>query len=161
MRENCPAKKATCAECKEKGHLTNTPACRVKRVSGIKVEAVNSAKSTNVVEIIANGPYKDVPIQLKADTGAIITVMNAKSLEELDWVEIEDTNMHIQGYNGKAEPCFGKASINFKRGNRCSPHIVYFSHEAVSNLLSKDAFMALGFVPSYFSYAEVNVVMET
>ena len=46
-------------------------ACRVKRVSGIKMESVNSAKSTNAVEIIANGPYKDVSIQRKADTGAV------------------------------------------------------------------------------------------
>ena len=102
-----------------------------------------------------------MPIQLEADTGANITVMTAKYLDELDWVEIEDTNMHIQEYNGKAEPCFGKTSINFKRVNCCTTQIVYFSHKAVANFLSIDACMALAFVPSDFPYAEVNVVMET
>ena len=122
------SKKATCAECKQTVYFTNIPACRVKRVSCINVESVNSAKSINVVEIIADGLDKDVPIQLEADTGANITVMKAEPLEELDWVEIEDTNMHIQGYNGIAEPCLVKVSINFKRGNRFTTQILYFSH---------------------------------
>ena len=65
------------------------------------MKSVNSVKSTNVIEIIANGPYKDVPIQLEADTGVNITVLKAIYLEDLDRVEIEDTDMHIQGTMGK------------------------------------------------------------
>ena len=97
-----------------------------------------------------------MPIELEAN----ITVLKAKSLEKLDWVEIEYTNMHIQGYDGKADSCLGKASINFKRGNRCNTKIVYFSHEAVSNFFSRDACQALGFVPPDFPYAVVNAVMD-
>ena len=109
---NCPASKATCLDCKKSGHFANTLACRAKKVSCVKMGSVNCARSTNIVEISAIGPEKCHPIKVEADTGANITVFKAESLQEMAWVELEQTEMQIQGYSGIAENCVGLSLIH-------------------------------------------------
>lgn len=117
-RDNCPAKNATCKEFKNIGHFTNMPACKYKKVHCIKIEFVNCAKYSNTVDMIAKGPKQGVQIKLEADTGANITVLKAIIMEDLDLVNMEPTNLHIQGYCETPEPCLGKAFINLQRSNR-------------------------------------------
>ena len=74
-------------------------ACKRGKVNCIKIGSLNRARSTNVIEMKAKGPKKIIPIQLEADTGANITVMRADMLEVMDWVKMEPTSMHIQGYS--------------------------------------------------------------
>ena len=157
-KENCPAKNATCKDCKKTGHFMNMPACLLKKINCIKIGSVNTTKSTNVVEIMATSPGKSVPIKLEADTGANITVMRAESLQEMDWVEISPTNMHIQGYSGIAEPCLGKANVTLQRGSRVHEEEIYFSNKTTANFLSRDACMSFGIIPTGFPHAEVNTV---
>ena len=104
-------------------------------------------KSTNKVEIMAmgrskNGPRLMVPISVEADTGANITLLKAEMLQDLDWVQMRATDMHVQGYNGVVEPCLGKAFLRFQRGKRSNIEEVYFSNKATSNFLSRDECMA-------------------
>ena len=108
---NCPASKTTGLDCKKYGHSAKTVACKAKKVSCVKMGSVNCARSTNIVEISAIGPEKCHPIKVEADTGANITVFKAESLQEMAWVELEQTEMQIQGYSGIAETCVGKAMI--------------------------------------------------
>ena len=57
-RVNCPAQKAICLDCKQTGHFAKTPKCYAKKVGCVKIRSVNSARSTNIVEIKAIGPEK-------------------------------------------------------------------------------------------------------
>ena len=66
-------------------------------------------KSTNKVEIMAmgrskNGPRSMVPVCVEADAGANITLLKAETLEDLDWVQMSVTDMHVQGYSGVVKP---------------------------------------------------------
>ena len=45
-RKMCPAQKAESMDCKQMGHFRNTAACKLKKVNCIKIEAINSTKST-------------------------------------------------------------------------------------------------------------------
>lgn len=101
------------------------PACRAKRVSCIKIEDVHSTKSANMVMVRALGPISSIPLELEADTGANITVMKADVLQEMDWVKLQPTDVHIRGYSGIAEPCLGKATINLKMGLRSHEEEVF------------------------------------
>lgn len=58
-RKMCPAKNSECRDCKQTGHFNNTPACKLnyKKVSCIKIEAINSTKSTNMVK--ATGKFHE------------------------------------------------------------------------------------------------------
>jgi len=51
---------------------------------------------------------------VEADTGAIITLLNAEMLQDLDWIQMRASEMHVQGYNGVEEPCLGKAFLSFQ-----------------------------------------------
>ena len=99
---------ATCKDCKKVGHFTNMPACRLIGSNYIKIEAVNMAKSTDVVKIMAMGRSKNVPINLEAETGGNVTFLIAGVMQDLDWVQMEATDMHIQGCSGVTEPCLRK-----------------------------------------------------
>ena len=101
-KERCPAKNAICKDCKKVGCFNDMPTCRLNRISCIKIEPVNMAKSTNVEKIMARGPSENVPINVEADTGANITLLKAEILKDLDRVQIESTDMYIRGYNGVA-----------------------------------------------------------
>ena len=57
------------------------PACKFKKINCIKIEAINSTKSTNIVEISALGPETSVNIEAEADTGANITLAKAELLQ--------------------------------------------------------------------------------
>ena len=57
-----------------------------------------------------------IKLEVEADTGANISVAKAEILQEMDWIELEPTNVHIKGYSGMAEPCVGKAKVSFPRG---------------------------------------------
>lgn len=72
----CPEINATCKGRKKTGHLANIPAWRAKGVDCIKVKDIHSPKSTNIVRVKACGPKTSIPVGIKADTGANITVMN-------------------------------------------------------------------------------------
>ena len=110
---------------------------------------------------MAMGPEKSWPIKLEADTGANVTVMTAGILEDMDWVDMEETNMKIKGYSGIAEECVGKARISLRRGTRTHKEEVFFSNATTSNFLSRDACMAFGIIPKGFPEAEVNGVKAT
>ena len=71
-------KSATCKECKKTGHFTKMPGCTPKKINCIKIGAVNSTMSTNVVDIMATSYETSVPIKLEAGTGVNITVMRAE-----------------------------------------------------------------------------------
>ena len=133
-------------------------ACRSKKVSCIKVEADNCAQSTNNVEVAVVGPDAEVPMTMEADTGANITVVRAENLENLDWIEIEPTNVHIKGYSGTAEPCLGHAKINLRRGGRSHLEDVFFSNTSTANFLSKDACKALAIIPKRFPFVQLHSV---
>ena len=88
----------------------------------MKIESVNRAKSTNKVEIMAmdrskNGLKSMIPISVEADTGANITLLKAEILQDLNWVQMSATDMHIEGNNAVADPCLGKAYSRLQRGN--------------------------------------------
>ena len=157
-REHCSAKNATCKECKKVRHFANMPACRYKKVASIKIEAINSATTTNAVELNALGPDTEVSIEVEADTGANITVAKEELLQELDWVELEPTNVYIKGYSGIAEPCLGKATINLQRGARYHEEDVFFSNKSTVNFLSSDACKAFGIIPKGFPHEQLNAV---
>ena len=123
-------------------------ACRPKTVACIKVESINSAKSTNVVELNVLGPDTSVQIEVEADTGANITMAKAKILQELKWVKLEPTNVHIRGYSGVAKPCLGKAEINLQRGTRSHAEEVFFS------ITSTAIFFIKGCMQSVWHYSK-------
>ena len=120
--------------------------------------SVNCARSTNIVEISAIGPEKCHPIKVEADTGANITVFKAESLQEMAWVELEQTEMQIQGYSGIAENCVGKAKVTLQLGSRAHDEEIYFSNMTTSNYLSRDACIMFKIIPKGFPHAEVNVL---
>ena len=157
-RDSCPAKNAACKECKTTGHFMNMPACKAKKVSCIKVEKVHSTTSTNMITVKALGPETSIPVEVEADTGANITVVKAEVLQELDWVKLSPTDVHIRGYSGIAEPCLGKATVNLKMKNRCHKEDIFFSHKTTSNFLSRDACKAFGIIPKGFPHEQLNSV---
>ena len=157
-RESCPAKNASCKECKKTGHFANTPACQSKRVNCIKIESVHSATSTNLVNLKVNGPKSDMDVEAEADTGANITVFKGDMLQDMDWVNLANTNVHIKGYDGTAKSCLGKSVIDLKLGNKIRKEEIFFSNSTTSNFLSRDACMALGIIPKGFSYEQVHAV---
>ena len=95
---------------------------------------------------------------VEADTGANITVFKAESLQEMAWVELEQTEMQIQGYSGIPENCVGKAMITLQLGSRTHDEEIYFSNMATSNYLSRDACIMFKIIPKGFPHAEVNVL---
>ena len=127
-KDSCPAKNATCKECKKTGHFVNMPACRAKKVSCIKIEDFHSTKFTNMVKVKSIGPVTSIPVEVEANTGANIAVMKADVLQELYWVELEPTDVHIRGYSVIVEPCFGKSNHQSQNGSsiscgRCMFHL--------------------------------------
>ena len=95
---------------------------------------------------------------VEADTGANITVFKAESLQEMAWVELEQTEMQIQGYSGIAENCVGKAKVTLQLGSRAHDEEIYFSNITTSNCLSRDASIMFKIIPKGFPHAEVNVL---
>ena len=161
-KENCPAKNAECKDCKKTGHFTGMVACKArKRVNCIKIESLNSAESTNVINIDAQGPERSVKIEMEADTGANITVLKGAMIENLNWVQLEPTNVHIKGYDGIAKACLGKFKLNFQHGNKTFKEMAYFSNSTTSNFLSRDACIALGIVPKGFPNEQVNGIKSS
>ena len=95
---------------------------------------------------------------MEADTGTNITVFKAESLQEMEWVELEQTEMQIQGYSGIAENCVGKAKVTLQLGSRAQDEEIYFSNMATSNYLSRDACIMFKIIPKGFPHAEVNTL---
>ena len=96
-------------------------------------EPFNTTKSTNIVQLTALVPNNSIELEVEADTGANITVAKAEILEEMDWIEMEPTNVHIKGYSGIAEPCVCKAKVNLKRRNKSHKEKVFFGNSSTSN----------------------------
>ena len=136
------------------------PACKLGNVACIKIESIKSAKSTNVVELDALGPGRTIQIEVEADTGATITVVKAEMLGDMDWLDLEPTNVHIKGYSGIVEPCIGKATVNYQRGARKHQEVVFFSNETTSNFLSRDACKAFGIIPQGFPHEQLNSLKQ-
>ena len=137
-------------------------ACKArKRVCCIKIGNLNSAKSTNVINIDVQGPENSVKINMEADTGANITVLKGAMIEDLDWVNLEPTNVHIKGYDGVAKACLGKFELNFHNGTKLFKEMAYFSNSTTSNFLSRDACIALGIVPKGFPNEQVSTVKSS
>lgn len=59
-------------------------------------------------------------MEMEANAGANITVINSEAIENLDWVELERTNFHIKGYDGIAKECLGKFELNLQSGSKSS-----------------------------------------
>ena len=118
-----------------------------KRVNCIKIENLNSAKSTNIIDLDVLGPENSVKIDVEADTGANITVLKGEMIEDLNWVEMDATNIHLKGYDGMAKACLGKFELNLQNGTKSYKEIAYFSNSMTSNFLSRDACIALGIIP--------------
>ena len=78
-----------------------------------------------MVKVKEQGPKTSIPVDVEADTGASITAMKAEILQELDWVELEPTDVHIRGYSVIAEPCLGKATIDLRIGKRYQSEDVF------------------------------------
>ena len=95
---------------------------------------------------------------MEADTGANISVVQAEMMQDLDWVELEQTNVHIQGYSGIAEPCLGHAKVNLRFGTRYHEEDVFFSNTTTANFLSRDACKAFGIIPKGFPHVQLNSV---
>ena len=89
---------------------------------------------------------------VEADTGANITVFKAESLQEMAWVELEQTEMQIQGYSGIAENCVGKAKVTLQLGSRAHDEEIYFSNMTTSRCIM------FKIIPKGFPHAEVNVL---
>ena len=138
-KDLCPAKNVTCKECKKIGHFTNMPACRSKKVHCIEIESVHSVNSTNLVNFKVTGSESSVDEEAEADMGASITVFKGGVLEDITWVELENMNVHIKGYNGTAKSCLGKAVIDLQLGQKFHKEEIFFSNVTTSNFLSRDA----------------------
>ena len=95
---------------------------------------------------------------MEAGTDANITVFKAELLQVMAWVELEQTEMQIQGYSGIAENCVGKATDTLQLGSRIHDEEIYFSNMATSNYLSRDACIMFKIIPKGFPHAEVNVL---
>ena len=63
--------------------------------------------------------------------------------------------MHIQGYNGRIDPCRYIAEVALQRGNRFHKEDIFISDTATSNYLSRDACIAFGIIPKEFPNEEV------
>ena len=136
----------------------NMPACRSDKDNCATIADIYSSKSSEMLRIQAVGPKNSVSMDVVADTGANITVIKAENLQDLDWIVLEPTNMHVRGYSGVAEPCVGKAKIKIKVGSHAHLEEVYFSLKATSNFLSKDACKAFGIIPKGFPYEQLNAI---
>ena len=146
-RDSCVAKNASCKDCKQIGHFVGTRACKSRRVSCIKVESLNSLTPSNEVNFNILGPDGAVEVKAEADTGATITVFKAEMYGEFTWMDLEQSNVHIRGYDGNSKPCCGKARAVFQRNTRRHEEEVFFSNEATANYLSRGACLALGIIP--------------
>ena len=89
------------------------------------MEHFDAVKSTNLVVLDVIGPRKPVQIEIEADTGANITVLKLDTIQDLTWVEMQPTNVHIKGYDGLAKACFGKGMVfsNWVIGRLKKTHI--------------------------------------
>ena len=56
--------------------------------------------------------------EIEADTGTTIIIVKADVLQEMDWVTMDATDVHIRGYSGILEPRLGKAIFDLKLGHR-------------------------------------------
>ena len=107
---------------KKHGHFTGMPACKLpKRVNCIIIESLNSEKSTNNINIDAQGLEKSVKIEMEADTGTNIAVLKGAMMENLNSVQLEPTNVQIKGYDGIAKACLGKFEHNLHRSGGYKP----------------------------------------
>ena len=95
---------------------------------------------------------------VEAGTGANITVFKAESLQEMALVELEQTEMQIQGYSGRAENCVGKAKVTLQLGSRAHDEEIYFSNMATSNYMSRDACIMFKIILKGSPHAEVNTL---
>ena len=114
-------------------------ACQSKRVHCIQIESVHSAKSTNLVNLKVMGSNSSVEVEAEADTGANISVFKGDELQDLNWMNLEHTNVHIKGYDGTAKSCLGKAVMKLQLGNKIHQEEIFFSNSTTSNFLSRDA----------------------
>ena len=132
--------------------------------SGIHQSGIYQVRSRQLctiykqVESAVVRPDAEVPMTMEADTGANITVVKAENLENLDWIKIEPTNVHIMGYSGTAEPCLGHIKINLRRGGRSHVEDVFFSNTSTANFLSRDACKAFGTIPKGFPFVQLHSV---
>ena len=85
---------------------------QIEKVNCIKVKSIHSARSKNRVKIREAGTNKSIPLKLKADTGANVTVVKAEVLQFMHWIQITSTNTLIKAYNGIVEPSIGKARVH-------------------------------------------------
>ena len=71
-------------------------------------------------------------------------------------MDLEQSNVHIRGYDGNSKPCCGKAI--FQRNSRKHEEEVFFSNEATANYLSRGACLALGIIPKSFPHGECDAI---
>ena len=64
------------------------------------------------------GPEKSVEIEVQADTGSDVTVFNSKVMEHLDWMQLENTNVQLKAFDGRARRCLGAAVLQLQRGKK-------------------------------------------
>lgn len=119
---------------------------------------MNSAKSTNLVNVKIMGAKNSVDMEAEADTGANISVFIGEELQNIDWMDLEDTNVHIKGFDGTATSFLGKAVMKLQLGNKIHQEEIFFSSTTTSNFLSRDACMALGIIPKGFPHEQLHSV---
>ena len=61
---------------------------------------MNSIKPSNTVQFDIVGPDSTTEVTAEADTGATITVFKEYMFQQLNWLELEETSMIIQAYDG-------------------------------------------------------------
>ena len=155
-RENCIAKNHECKDCKKIGHFPNMPACRLKKVNCIKIENLNSIRDTNAVTLKALGPDCDLDFVVEADTGASVTLFSSKLIEDMPWINLESTDMHVKGFNSSIRRCKTMAKIELRLGKKTHEETIYFSDHTDSNFLSRGACKALYIIHAGFPTEQVS-----
>ena len=79
-------------------------------------------------------------------------------MQALPWSELEPTDVHIRGYSGIAETCCGKSRVKMQMGSKFHDEDVFFSNQATSNFLSREACKAFGIIPKGFPHEQLNSV---
>ena len=102
------------------------PACRVKKVNCIKIKNINSIRDTNVVTLKALGPDCDLDVVVEADTGAKVTLFSSKVIEDMPWINLESTDMHVKGFDSSIRRCKAVAQIELRLGKKIHKETVYF-----------------------------------
>ena len=119
---------ATCRDCNRTGHFTGMRACKSR-----KVESLNSLTKSNKVRFNIVGPSRKTEVNAEADTGASITVFKADMMEHLSWLELEDTSMVVQAYDGGSNTLLEKERAQFQRGHLTHEEHIYFSQDTKYN----------------------------